>query len=476
MKFTGIAAKVWLSIGIFAIGYLVSIGIGQVQGFATESRLRTTAEALFPIAQRSQDAAESFTRMVRNFNDAVMTENDAALEQAVQEAAATTKSLRAAAGLSGIDPERQKTMNALATTLQRVAADGKATYGAMMQAKGNLTPELQQRSQTLAGQIESTKIGLQKLADQASKDLQAELQSLERNSAWQRNVSLGVLAATLLISGFFVNQTIKRYVVGPVARVVRGVEVAASEAALASDQVARSGGLVSNSANEQASYLQETSASLNQIATMTRSNAERAGEADRVMSDVRGQVESATETMQQLTVAMSDISAASHQVAGILRTIEEIAFLTNILALNAAVEAARAGEAGAGFSVVADEVRSLAHRSSEAAKTTAELIEGTLSKVSGGSAMVRRSSEAFTAIASGVLGGSKVVTQIARASEEQRRGIEQISEAVCKMDHVTQTNAATAQETASAAANMSAQVRTTRNYIQELAEVVGTNA
>ena len=258
----------------------------------------------------------------------------------------------------------------------------------MMRAKCNLTPELQQRSQTLAGQIESTKIGLQKLADQASKDLQAELQSLERNSAWQRNVSVGVLAVTLLISGFFVNQTIKRYVVGPVARVVRGVEIAASEAALASDPV-----------------------------------------------------------------------------AGILRMIEEIAFVMNILALNAAVEAARAGEAGAGFSVVADEVRSLAHRSSEAAKTTAELIEGTSPKVSGGSAMVRRSSEAFTAIASG-----------ARASEEQRLGIEQISEAVCKMDHVTQTNAATAQETASAAANMSAQVRTTRNYIQELAEVVGTNA
>jgi methyl-accepting chemotaxis protein len=207
---------------------------------------------------------------------------------------------------------------------------------------------------------------------------------------------------------------------------------------------------------------------------MTRSNADRAGTADRVMGDVRRQVEETTGSMKQLNIAMDEISEASKQVAGILKTIEEIAFLTNILALNAAVEAARAGEAGAGFSVVADEVRSLAHRSSEAAKNTAELIEGTLTKVSGGSAMVRRSSDAFLAIANGILGGSKVVTEIARASEEQRRGIEQISEAVAKMDQVTQTNAATAQETAAAAANMSAQVRTTRTYIDELGVVVGT--
>lgn len=305
---------------------------------------------------------------------------------------------------------------------------------------------------------------------------QSELQPLEANSAWQRNFNLGVLLATLLVSFVIINRTIQHSVVGPIYRVVQGVETAASAAALASDQVARSGGQVATSANEQASYLQETSASLNEIATMTRSNSERAALADRTMSEVRQQVEATTTTMQQLTVAMSDISDASHQVAGILKTIEEIAFLTNILALNAAVEAARAGEAGAGFSMVADEVRSLAHRSSEAAKNTAELVECTLSKVDGGSKMVRRSSEAFTAIASGVLGGSRVVTEIARASEEQRRGIEQISEAVSKMDQVMQANAATAQETASAAANMSSQVRTTRGFIDELAIVVGTTS
>jgi methyl-accepting chemotaxis protein len=473
MKRTGIAAKVWLSIGIFAVGYLVSIAIGQYQGHATEGRLRATAQTLFPVAQRTQDSAESFNRMMRSFNDAVMTESQTALDQAAGEGGQTVKSLRAAAALPAIAKERQASLLRLATEVDRLTQDGRSIYGAMLQSKEGLTPEIQQRSQALATRVEGTRKGLQNLADESSQALQNELQTLEANSVWQRTLSLGVLLGTLLLSFVIINRTIQKSIVGPIYRVVQGVEAAASEAALASDQVARSGGQVANSANEQASYLQETSASLNQIAAMTRSNAERTAVADRTMAEVRQKVETTTETMQQLNVAMNDISEASHQVAGILKTIEEIAFLTNILALNAAVEAARAGESGAGFSVVADEVRSLAHRSSEAAKNTAALVEGTLSKVEGGSQMVRRSSEAFTAIASGILGGSRVVTEIARASEEQRRGIEQISEAVTKMDQVTQANAATAEETASAAANMSSQVRATRGFIDDLALVVG---
>lgn len=473
MRFTGIAGKVWLSIGIFAIGFLISIGFGQFQGFSTERRLRKTAAALFPLAQRTQEAAESFNRMVRSFNDAVMTEDESALDRAVQEADQTTKSLRSSATLAGVDPERQKTVSGLANSLQTVATQGRATYGGMLRAKGNLTPELQQSTRMLAEQIDSTKKGLQLLADQASKDLQSELQLLERESIWHRNLSLNLLAATLLITGFFANRTIQHSVVGPVARVIRGVEIAAGEAALASDQVAKSGGQVAGSANDQAVYLKETSASLTHFATMTRNNAELATKADRVMGDVRHEVEAATVTMQNLTVAIRDISTASHQVAGILKTIEELAFHTNILALNAAVEAARAGEAGAGFSVVADEVRSLAHRSADAAQNIAVLIEGTLAKVDGGSAMASASSKAFAAISAAIVGGSNIVADIARANEEQRRGVDQISSAVSKMDQVTQTNAALAQETAAAAATMSEQIVSTRNYIDELAELIG---
>lgn len=476
MKTTGIAAKVWLSIGIFAAGYLISIGTGQVQGYTTERRLRTTAETLFPVAQRTQDASESFLRMARNFNDAVMLEDESALDRAKQEASNTVQLLRASAALPGISAERQQAVQRMASAMEQVAEAGRATYGGMLRAKGNLTPELQRQSRDLAVQMEGAKTGLQTLAADTAKDLQNELQSLEQSSGWQRRLNLSVLALTLLISIFFVNRTIQRSVIGPVARVIRGVEVAVGEASMASEQMASSGALVSEKANEQAMYLKQTVTSLHEIAAKTRSNAERAAEADRVMGDVREEVETAAETMQKLTLAIEEISSSSRQVAGILKNIEEIAFHTNILALNAAVEAARAGESGAGFSVVADEVRALAHRSSESAATIATLIEGTLQKVDVGSAMVTRSGAAFRNISEAIMAGSVVVSGIASANEEQRRGVEQISSTVGRMEQVTQTNAALAQDAATAATTMSEQVRATRVFIDELTQVVGAQS
>jgi methyl-accepting chemotaxis protein len=473
VRLNGIAAKIWFSIGIFAVGYFISIGTGQLQGYSTERRLRTTAETLFPVAQRTQEASESFLRMARHFNDAVMIEDETALERASQEASNSVRLLRLSASLPGIAEERQQAITKMASDMEQVAANGRSTYGGMMRAKGNMTPELQQQSRSLATLMESVKKGLQSLAANTAQDLQNELQELERTSGWQRRMNVTVLVLTLLISIFFINRTIQHSVIGPVVRVIRGVELAVGEASMASEQMANSGARVSEKAAEQATYLRQTATSLHKIAAQSKSNSERASEADRVMGNVREEVDLAKETMQKLTLAIQEISSSSRQVAGILKTIEEIAFHTNILALNAAVEAARAGEAGSGFSVVADEVRSLAHRSSESAANIAMLIEGTLQKVDIGSAMVTRSSVAFRNIAEAILAGSSVVTEIASANEEQRRGVEQISGTVSRMDQVTHTNATMAEDAAAAATTMSEQVRATRSFIDELARVVG---
>ena len=207
---------------------------------------------------------------------------------------------------------------------------------------------------------------------------------------------------------------------------------------------------------------------------MTKQNADNAGQANSLMSEAKQVVATANAVHGPLDrVHGRDHASASEETSKIIKTIDEIAFQTNLLALNAAVEAARAGEAGAGFAVVADEVRNLAMRAAEAAKNTANLIEGTVKKVKDGSDLVSKTNEAFQQVAGSSAKAADLVAEIAAASNEQAQGIDQINTAVTEMDKVTQQNAANAEESASAAEEMSAQAETMQGMVGELVAMVG---
>jgi methyl-accepting chemotaxis protein len=247
---------------------------------------------------------------------------------------------------------------------------------------------------------------------------------------------------------------------------IKNLAGALTQAASAADQVGSASGQVASSSQslaegsaEQASSLEETSASLEQMASMVKQNADNANQADNLMREANETVGRARESMGDVTNSMDEISKASEETQKIIKTIDEIAFQTNLLALNAAVEAARAGEAGAGFAVVADEVRNLAMRAADAAKNTADLIEGTVKKVGAGSELVAKTNDAFSEVAEAAAKVGELVNEIAAASNEQAQGIEQVNKAMGEMDKVTQQNAANAEESASASEEMSAQAQ-----------------
>jgi methyl-accepting chemotaxis protein len=266
---------------------------------------------------------------------------------------------------------------------------------------------------------------------------------------------------------------VARSITKPINRIVTRLHQGAGSVASAADQVSGASVELAQGAGEQAAALQHSSASLEQITSLTQRNAESSQEADRLVAEADQAIEQAAAAVAEMAATMDVVKVASGKMANIVAQIDEIAFQTNLLALNAAVEAARAGEAGAGFSVVADEVRSLAGRAAQASAATAELIKANQDSTSNGADLANKAKAAVERVEESSGKVMALVKEIAMASSEQSQGLGAVNQAVAEIDRVTQNSAAGAQESASAAEALLSQARMLRELVEDLTGLVG---
>lgn len=308
-------------------------------------------------------------------------------------------------------------------------------------------------------------------------DIVASIDRTQKEQIWTACAVVMVVGSFGFLSSIALGRSIAR----PIVHAISTLGTSTRRIIGASEEITQSGQALADGAREQAASAEETATSLQGLAGMTQRNAENAHRANELARTVRQATDQSTTDISQLKSAMSDIQSSSREISKIIQTIDEIAFQTNLLALNAAVEAARAGEAGMGFAVVAEEVRSLAQRSAQAARETSARIEAAIGDTTRGVSVSEKVAQSLESIHANIRQVDELVAEVASASHAESDSVRQISAAVSRMDLITQQNASSAEAVATSAQELRTQVAPLRTEVDHLVTLVdrpatGTNA
>ena len=299
------------------------------------------------------------------------------------------------------------------------------------------------------------------------------VQQIHRTRTWARLLQTAIIVALLGLGVML--WLIVRGLVSRLKDVSASVSEGSEAVAAAAGQISSSSKTLAGTASRAAASLQQTSASLETITSISRRNLENSTTADNLMSRVDQAMTEADGSFDLMLASMQNINASSEKIARIIKVIDEIAFQTNILALNAAVEAARAGKSGAGFAVVADEVRNLAQRSAQAAKDTAELIEESIQHSHEGRTRFEVIATVTRQVTESTASAKALIAQVKAGSAEQTRGVEQIASSIHKLRQAIESTAASAAEGANSNRELTSQSQGLEQSVRRLQDILGNN-
>ncbi len=484
-KSMSIAQKIWLSLAILAAGYFISVGLGFLLGGNTEKRLSLVSEDLFAASVESRAAVSAFDDQIRYYQDLVMIGNMGNVEQSAQEKAKEVQAaLARIGGLHGIGADDLQQAETLRREMEIFSAEALGIYRKMGAETDFVFEEAEGKEPGSEANMEDEifRIGQQsnalseKLSDFAEhfsanlKNELADVSNATREYRWLNlMLFLVIVAFTGLSAGFFISRSITR----PLKEVIHSLSDCSADMLFTAVQGRDASSALAERSLQQAASLEEVSASLEEMSSMTKLNADNASKTRDIAENALKLIHDTDRFMTELMTSMKEITAASKETSKIVKTIDEIAFQTNLLSLNAAVEAARAGNTGAGFAVVAGEVRNLALRSADAARTTSAMIEGNVKKIAQGEKIASGTIQVFKSVAQGSEDIRNLIAEMTSASDNQAEGIRQVNNAIAKMDEVTQRNAGAAEDSAAFSRHLNERAIQLKELVDNLTHMVG---